>query len=93
MLVVGDEPGLAEEAASGEARDGVTPPMRNARERIFRKPVDVAPDVVQKVEYDLLTILAVSIGRTACVCVCGGGVSPDDARQQAASVFAREHLI
>jgi hypothetical protein len=59
VLVVGDEPGLAEEAASGEARDGVTPPMRNARERIFRKPIEVPPDVVQKVEYDLLTILAV----------------------------------
>lgn len=50
------------EAAAGEARDGVTPPMRNARERVFRKHIDVAPQVVQKVEYDLLTILAVSGG-------------------------------
>ncbi|EFN60130.1 hypothetical protein CHLNCDRAFT_133513 [Chlorella variabilis] len=58
VLVVGDDPGLAAEAATGEARDGITPPMRNARERIFRKPIDVPPHVVQKVEYDLLTILA-----------------------------------
>ncbi|KAI3429733.1 hypothetical protein D9Q98_010048 [Chlorella vulgaris] len=58
VLIVGDEPGLAEQAASGEARDGVTPPMRNACERIFRKPIDVAAEVVQKVEFDLLTILA-----------------------------------
>lgn len=61
VLIVGDEPGLAEQAASGEARDGVTPPMRNACERIFRKPIDVAAEVVQKVEFDLLTILAVSL--------------------------------
>ncbi|PRW60754.1 transcription initiation factor TFIID subunit 7-like [Chlorella sorokiniana] len=61
VLVVGSaaDPGIApEEAAGGEARDGVTPPMRNARGRIFRNPIDVAPHVVQKVEYDLLTILA-----------------------------------
>ena len=57
---MGDAPGLAEEAAGGEARDGVTPPMRNARERVFRRPIEVAPEVVQKVEMDLLNILAVS---------------------------------
>ena len=44
VLVVGDAPGLAEEAAGGEARDGVTPPMRNARERVFRRPIEVAPE-------------------------------------------------
>ncbi len=64
ILIVGDEAGLQAtgEAATGEARDGITPPMRNARERIFRKPIDVPPDVVQRVEYQLLTILAVSNG-------------------------------
>ena len=60
VLVVGDAPGLVQEAAAGEARDGVTPPMRNARERVFRRPIEVAPEVVQKVEMDLLNILAVS---------------------------------
>lgn len=61
VLVVGSaaDPGVVpEEAAGGEARDGVTPPMRNARGRIFRNQIDVAPHVVQKVEFDLLTILA-----------------------------------
>lgn len=46
VLVVGGDPAdpvQAEEAAAGEARDGVTPPMRNARERIFRRPIDVSP--------------------------------------------------
>lgn len=61
------DPGVAaEEAAAGEARDGVTPPMRNARGRIFRNAIDVAPHVVQKVEFDLLTILAVSRGWGSC---------------------------
>lgn len=71
VLVVGGEgePEAAAEAAAGEVRDGVTPPMRNARERIFRRPIDVSPQVVQKVEFDLLTILAVS-DITAEPCLC-----------------------
>lgn len=63
VLVVGGDPAdpaAAAEAAGGEARDGVTPPMRNARDRVFRRAIDAPPQVVQKVEYDLLTILAVS---------------------------------
>ncbi|PSC74032.1 S-acyltransferase 11 isoform B [Micractinium conductrix] len=60
LVVGGDQDGseAVGEAATGETRDGVTPVMRNARERIFRRPIDVPPHVVQKVEYDLLTILA-----------------------------------
>lgn len=71
VLVVGSaaEPGVVpEEAAGGEARDGVTPPMRNARGRIFRNQIDVAPHVVQKVEFDLLTILAVRPGHKGKQC-------------------------
>ena len=48
VLVVGGDPAdpeAAAEAAAGEARDGVTPPMRNARNRVFRRPIDVAPQV------------------------------------------------
>ena len=60
-MVGEEEPGaLSAETSAGEARDGVTPPMRNARERIFRRPIDVPPHVVQRVEHDLLTVLAVS---------------------------------
>lgn len=69
VLVVGGESSAeaAAEAVAGEARDGVTPPMRNARERVFRKPIDVDARTVSKVEEDLLCILAVS----ACFCVFG----------------------
>lgn len=60
VLVVGDAEGL--EGPPGEARDGITRPMRNARERIFRQPIEVDPESVSKVELDLLTILAVRCG-------------------------------
>lgn len=60
VLVVGDAEGL--EGPPGEARDGITRPMRNARERIFRQPIEVDPESVSKVELDLLTILAVRGG-------------------------------
>ena len=48
------------ESNGGEALDGVTPPMRNVKNRLFKKPIEVDPEMVQKVEYNLLTILAVS---------------------------------
>ena len=63
VLVVGDAEGL--EGPPGEARDGITRPMRNARERIFRQPIEVDPESVSKVELDLLTILAVRPARGA----------------------------
>ena len=63
VRVVGDAEGL--EGPPGEARDGITRPMRNARERIFRQPIEVDPESVSKVELDLLTILAVRPARGA----------------------------
>lgn len=57
VLIVGESGPL--EGPPGEARDGVTRPMRNARGRIFRQPIEVDPESVSKVELDLLTILAV----------------------------------
>lgn len=57
VLVVGD---ISEtEAATGECADGVTPPMRNARQRLFRKPIEVSPAAVQRVETQLLDVLRV----------------------------------
>jgi hypothetical protein len=41
------------------ARHGVTPPMRDARQRHFRVQPDVPPALVAKTEQDLLAILAV----------------------------------
>eukprot|EP00208_Stichococcus_sp_RCC1054_P003321 CAMPEP_0206141444 /NCGR_PEP_ID=MMETSP1473-20131121/12936_1 /ASSEMBLY_ACC=CAM_ASM_001109 /TAXON_ID=1461547 /ORGANISM="Stichococcus sp, Strain RCC1054" /LENGTH=236 /DNA_ID=CAMNT_0053536021 /DNA_START=463 /DNA_END=1170 /DNA_ORIENTATION=- len=55
MVVVG--PPGAQTPPGDEARDGVTPAMRNARARHFRPPVDVPPNVVAQVEADLLTVL------------------------------------
>lgn len=63
VLLVGDI--TSKEAETGEATDGVTPPMRNARERIFRKNISIGPDVVNRVEEQLLEILAVSSIRFA----------------------------
>lgn len=58
VLVVGDV--SPTEAETGEAANGVTPPMRNARQRIFRKNIEVKPEVVNKIEFQLLEILGVS---------------------------------
>lgn len=68
VLVVGDAVPL--EGPPGESRDGITRPMRNARERIFRQALDVEPEIVSKVEMDLLTILAVSGEGEGWVCRC-----------------------
>lgn len=57
VLVVGE---IAQnEATTGEITDGITPPMRNARDRIFRKPIAVSPESVMKVEEQLLQVLRV----------------------------------
>lgn len=58
VLVVGDV--TSAEVSMRECRDGVTPPMRNARQRLFRKPPEVSHEVVQKVEEQLLSVLHVS---------------------------------
>lgn len=66
MLVVGDAEDLKvpgepltgfDNSGFQEAMDGITPPFFNVRERIFRKPIDVPENVVQRVERDLLIIL------------------------------------
>jgi transcription initiation factor TFIID subunit 7 len=57
VLIVGDL--LNEEASSGEVKDGITPPMRNARQRVFREPINVSKDTVQNVEDYLFSILDV----------------------------------
>lgn len=44
---------------AAEVKDGITPPMRNARQRMFRKPFNVAPSTVHDVEQQMLAILHV----------------------------------
>lgn len=55
VLVVGKQ----QEEQAGEVKDGITPPMRNARERLFRKPIAVNPSRVHAVEEAMLVILHV----------------------------------
>ncbi|CAI0391281.1 unnamed protein product [Linum tenue] len=43
-----------------EYRHGLTPPMRDARKRRFRREPDLNPELVQRVERDLLNIMAVN---------------------------------
>lgn len=57
MLVVTERDAAA--PSHGEARHGVTPPMRDARARHFRVQPDVPAALVAKTEQDLLAILAV----------------------------------
>lgn len=57
VLLVGDL--IEEEAVTGEMKDGITPAMRNARQRIFREPIAVSKDAVQRVEEQLFAILSV----------------------------------
>ncbi|XP_044468166.1 transcription initiation factor TFIID subunit 7-like [Mangifera indica] len=41
-----------------EYRHGITPPMRDARKRRFRREPDLNPELVQRVEKDLLNIMS-----------------------------------
>ncbi|XP_038724833.1 transcription initiation factor TFIID subunit 7 [Tripterygium wilfordii] len=41
-----------------EYRHGLTPPMRDARKRRFRREPDLNPELVQRVEKDVLNIMA-----------------------------------
>eukprot|EP00890_Picochlorum_soloecismus_P005545 jgi/Picsp_1/5992/NSC_03347-R1_tbp-associated factor 7 len=55
ILIVGDL--IDDEATTGETKDGITPPMRNARQRVFREPISVSKETVKKVEEQLFAIL------------------------------------
>lgn len=56
MIVVREESDPCPEGA--EYRHGLTPPMRDARRRRFRREPDLNPELVQRVEKDLLNIMA-----------------------------------
>ncbi|XP_042518637.1 transcription initiation factor TFIID subunit 7 isoform X2 [Macadamia integrifolia] len=58
-----------------EYRHGLTPPMRDARRRRFRREPDLNPELVQRVEKDLVNIMA---GGTA-ENVDAGAVEHEDA--------------
>ncbi|CAD5163199.1 unnamed protein product [Musa acuminata subsp. malaccensis] len=56
MIMVRDEGDAAVEGV--EYKHGLTPPMRDARRRRFRREPDLNPEVVQRVEKDLLNIMS-----------------------------------
>ncbi|GFZ10810.1 TBP-associated factor 7 [Actinidia rufa] len=56
MIMVREEGDPTPEAV--EYRHGLTPPMRDARRRRFRQEPDLNPELVQRVEKDLLNIMA-----------------------------------
>ncbi|XP_047322095.1 transcription initiation factor TFIID subunit 7 [Impatiens glandulifera] len=56
MIMVREESEPAPEDV--EFRHGLTPPTRDARRRRFRREPDLNPELVQRVEKDLLNILA-----------------------------------
>ncbi|XP_038891097.1 transcription initiation factor TFIID subunit 7 [Benincasa hispida] len=57
QMIMVREPGDAA-PDSTEYRHGLTPPMRDARKRRFRREPDLNPELVRRVEKDLLNIMA-----------------------------------
>ncbi|GAB2284417.1 transcription initiation factor TFIID subunit 7 [Dionaea muscipula] len=55
MIMVREEGDVAPDSV--EYRHGLTPPMRDARRRRFRREPDLNPEVVQRVERDLWSIM------------------------------------
>ncbi|KAI5063209.1 hypothetical protein GOP47_0021756 [Adiantum capillus-veneris] len=56
MIMVRDEKDPVPDSI--EYRHGFTPPMRDARRRRFRREPDLNPELVQKVEQDLISIMS-----------------------------------
>lgn len=56
MIMVREESDPAPQGP--EYRHGLTPPMRDARRRRFRRQPDLDPEIVQRVEEDILSIMA-----------------------------------
>jgi hypothetical protein len=58
VLVVGEQGASPAEAADGEAADGVAPPFARARARLFQRPIGAGPEVVKRVEQQMLAVLS-----------------------------------
>lgn len=76
IIIVNEEGDPAPEGV--EYRHGITPPMRDARRRRFRREPDLNPELVQRVEKDLLNIMSGATARAA-------AVKPDVVRTEAAA--------
>eukprot|EP00898_Chlorokybus_atmophyticus_P002815 jgi/Chlat1/3534/Chrsp23S03711 len=57
VIVIRDAAGRPMPPAGNEARDGITPPMHDARRRRFRPKPRIPPEVVSNAEQQLLQIM------------------------------------
>lgn len=64
MILVGSKEYI--EQLSNKSRHGVTPPMRDARKRLFAKPPKVDAAAMKKLEEDLLLLASVSVTTLSC---------------------------
>ncbi|XP_006644436.1 transcription initiation factor TFIID subunit 7-like [Oryza brachyantha] len=72
MVMVREEDNLAPEGV--EYKHGLTPPMRDARRRRFRREPDLNAELVHRVEKDLMNImLGVSVNQNASLIGAGEG--------------------
>ncbi|XP_047053920.1 transcription initiation factor TFIID subunit 7-like [Lolium rigidum] len=63
-----------------EYKHGLTPPMRDARRRRYRREPDLSADLVNRVENDLISIMqGVSVNQNASVVGAGEGSDPKKA--------------
>lgn len=72
MIMVREEDDPAPEGV--EYKHGLTPPMRDARRRRFRREPDLSAELVHRVEKDLINIMhGVSVNQNASVVGAGDG--------------------
>ncbi|KAG6556196.1 hypothetical protein Mapa_002137 [Marchantia paleacea] len=88
IIMVGEPNEAAPEGP--EYKHGLTPPMRDARRRRFRREPDLNPDLVQQVENDLQSIMA---GGTARDIVEQEEDADDDAEPEEAQPAANSGAV
>ncbi|XP_041996232.1 transcription initiation factor TFIID subunit 7-like [Salvia splendens] len=90
MIMVREESDVVPEAV--EYRHGLTPPMRDARRRRFRREPDLNPEVVRRVERDLQNIMAGGTAENIGVEMVEPGEYGDEAARNASKKVASAPL-
>ncbi|XP_042004536.1 transcription initiation factor TFIID subunit 7-like [Salvia splendens] len=90
MIMVREESDGVPEAV--EYRHGLTPPMRDARRRRFRREPDLNPEVVRRVERDLQNIMAGGTAENIGVEMIEPGEYGDEAARSASKKVASAPL-
>ncbi|WJX33324.1 transcription initiation factor TFIID subunit 7 [Trifolium repens] len=76
-----------------ECRHGLTPPMRDARKRRFRREPDLNPELVSRVEKDLLKIIAGGTAENLDVAEQEGEENARGANKKPAATPASKHDV